>query len=555
MKTNTFKYFTALLFVLATTVSCNKDYLELEPIDKPSDSNFLKNEQELALAVTGAYNPLWLNTFAMPFNLWLDNITDIGWDRNNEGNLYSKGSYDTQSLVFSQAWTNYYSGISRCNFILDNLGRGKERINATLLTRSEGEVRFLRAYYYHLLTELYGDIPLIKTTQKLEDSFVKKNPKAEVVKFILDELNYAQGVLPVSYSGIDKGRITSGAALALASRVALYNGQWQAAIDAAQKVMNAKTYALFPNYRTLFQYAGEQSIEVIFDIQYQLEANRFDVRNFYSRNAGGFINKIPLQSLVDSYECVDGLRIDKSPLYNSAKPFQNRDPRLDMTIVRPGTVFLGYQYEIHPDSLRVSNFNTNPATRVNNQDATNPFASFSGYGWRKYIDDKDVVKRRTEINLIVIRYAEVLLNYAEAKLESGQIDQSVYDAINQIRQRPTVKMPPIAAGQDKDELRKLVRRERLVELAGEGFRLFDIRRWKIAEKMMNTTIYGRILKGGYELMGVPTFGENEKPDYGKFSGIFRVIETREFKPNRDYVWPIPQKDIDVNTNLTQNPGY
>ncbi len=116
-------------------------------------------------------------------------------------------------------------------------------------------------------------------------------------------------------------------------------------------------------------------------------------------------------------------------------------------------------------------------------------------------------------------------------------------------------MPPIAAGQDKDELRKLVRRERLVELAGEGFRLFDIRRWKIAEKMMNTTIYGRILKGGYELMGVPTFGENEKPDYGKFSGIFRVIETREFKPNRDYVWPIPQKDIDVNTNLTQNPGY
>ena len=555
MKTTPFKYIIALFFVLATTVSCNKDYLELEPIDKPSDSNFLKNEQELALAVTGAYNPLWFEVFGIPFNLWLDNISDIGWDRNNEGNLYSKGIYDSQSPVFSQTWTNYYQGISRCNFILDNLDRGKGTINTKLLTRSEGEIRFLRAYYYQILTELYGDVPLITTTQKLEDSFVKKNLKAEVVKFILDELNYAQSVLPAKYTGSDVGRVTSGAALSLISRVALYNGQWQAAIDAAQKVMSANTYSLFPNYRTLFQYPGEQSSEVIFDIQYQQEANRFSVRAFYSRNGGGFINKIPLQALVDRYETVDGLRIDKSPLYNPAKPFLNRDPRLDATIVRPGSIFLGYQYEVHPDSLKVTNFNTNPASRVNNLDTTNPFASFSGYGWRKYIDDKDLVDRQTEMNLIVIRYAEVLLTYAEAKIESGQIDQSVYDAINKVRQRPTVKMPPIAAGKDKDELRKIVRRERLVELAGEGFRLSDIRRWKIAENVMNATIYGRILKGGYELMGIPVFGENEKPDFSKYASIFRVIETRVFKPERDYYWPIPQKDIDVNTNLKQNPGY
>ncbi|WP_166641986.1 RagB/SusD family nutrient uptake outer membrane protein [Pedobacter duraquae] len=278
--------------------------------------------------------------------------------------------------------------------------------------------------------------------------------------------------------------------------------------------------------------------------------------NLLSRNGLGFTNKVPSQSLVDAYTCTDGLNIDKSPLFDPKSPYKNRDPRLTFTIAVPGSIFYNYQFETHRDSVKCWNYNTTPATRVDNQDALNAFATFTGYCWKKYVDLEDKADRtNSDMNVIQIRYAEILLIYAEAKNELGQLDQSAYDAINLIRSRPSVNMPIITLGKTTAEFRSLVRKERLYELAMEGLRLTDLRRWKIADKAMVGNFYGRVQKG--LLAGAPQIDENGLANYDNVANRadLRVIEVRTFDPARDYLWPIPNIEIVTNPKLIQNPKY
>jgi len=270
----------------------------------------------------------------------------------------------------------------------------------------------------------------------------------------------------------------------------------------------------------------------------------------------GFTNKVPSQSLVDAYPCTDGLNIDKSPLYDPKSPYKNRDPRLGFTIAVPGSIFYNYQFETHRDSVKCWNYNTTPATRVDNQDALNAFATFTGYCWKKYVDLEDKADRtNSELNVIQIRYAEILLIYAEAKNELGQLDQSVYDAINLVRTRPSVNMPAITTGKTMAEFRSLVRKERMYELAMEGFRLSDLRRWKIADKAMTGNFYGRVQKG--LLVAAPQIDVNGLADYSAVPNRaeLRVIEVRVFDTGRDYLWPIPNIETVTNPKLIQNPKY
>ena len=262
----------------------------------------------------------------------------------------------------------------------------------------------------------------------------------------------------------------------------------------------------------------------------------------------------PNQALIDSYLCIDGLPIDQSPLYNPKKPFENRDPRMYETCVVPGMIFAGYQFESHKDSLLCWNYNANPPTRVANQDATNPYATFSGYCWKKYTDMEDPdYLNRSNTAFLLLRYAEVLLTYAEAKIELNQIDNSVYAAINEVRER--VGMPGIGTNLTQDQLRGIVRTERKIELALEGKRLYDIRRWKIAEEVLKGNLLGRVQKG--LLASAPDIDENGSPSYDNVTnkGDMRVIEIRLFDNKKNYLWPIPQIEINVNRDLKQNAGY
>lgn len=538
------------------------DMLEKEPLDGPADVNFLRNESELIAALNGVYNNLWFNSISASgqWEYILDTTTDIAWDRN--GSVFTSignGSHSASNSGFEQLWTHLYEGIARCNFILDNTDRVKN-VTPELLNEVEGQVRFLRAYWYSQLITFWGDVPLITESVGLEESNTPRADKETIVDFLLSDLDVAIQELPESWEQANQGRASKGAALALKARIALYNERYDVAAESAKQVIDSKAYELYPNYRALFQYEGESSSEVIFEIMYS-DGNGQSHRmpgSIGSRNAQSTSTKVPTQAMVDSYEMIDGLTIDRSPLYDPANPFENRDPRLKQSIATPGDIFLGFQFESNRDSIEVWNYNVNPPQRIDNQDALNPYATFTGYLWKKMADpiDYPVNRSRSSLNFIMIRFAEVLLTYAEAKIEMNQIDQSVYDAINSVRGRESVQMPPIESGKSQAEMRDIIRRERKIELAMEGFRLADIRRWGIAETAMNGPLYGRPSSPySYQDIGIPAFDEDGLPDYSSFSDKLRVVEQRSFNPQRDYLWPIPQSEIDVNDQLTQNTGY
>ena len=534
-------------------------FLDELPHDSPADVNFFGSEQELIMAVNACYREL------TPHNaIRTDAISDIGYSRNSarpDINALANGVQTTMTGgIIDQFWTNFYRGIARCNVLLANMEKAAGVTDPDRYKRIDAEARFLRAYYYALLTEFYGDVPLVLHPSSLAESKVAKTPKAEIVAFILDELQQIAPHLPVTYPASDVGRATQGAALAIRARTALYNGNWAEAAASAKAVMDRNVYRLESNYGRLFTYEGVGSEEVIFEKQF-LEGN---VTTNYLQDIGprivsGISIFGPTQALVDSYECIDGLTIDKSPRYDVNKPFDNRDPRLDFTIVHDGTVVGDYVFSTNPADM--TTLNTVTGEQVANPDVTNVNASFTGYCWNKYFDRSDLAHiAQSHLNFIIARYAEVLLIFAEAKIELNQIDDEVLHAINSIRARAygvdveDVENYPAVTTTAEDELRTVLRRERKVELACEGFRMFDIKRWEIAEKVMNSYVYGRP-KSDFGLMGIPAFDAAGIPDYAAYAEVMRRYDLRSFDPQRDYVWPIPQKEIDVNENLVQNPNY
>ncbi|RZL19191.1 MAG: RagB/SusD family nutrient uptake outer membrane protein [Pedobacter sp.] len=554
-------YFLIIAVLCAALSSCKKNYLDTSPLGGPSDDSFFSNQDELVLAVNGLYKYAnYTPLDAMPLNLTIDDGTDIGWDRNNSAlQSLGKGNHDSNNGYATSIWAEGYKVIAKCNYILDNIEKVKDKSTPAIYTRSKAEARYIRAYTYQYLTDYFGSIPLVTKVLTLGESQVPKTNKAEIVDYILKELTELAPDLPTTYTGANVGRATIGAALSIKARTALNNDRFMEAAEAAKAVMDLKIYSLHNNFGNLFSYAGQNSAEIIWAFQY-LKASRTKTHstpnNLLSRNGMGFTNKVPSQSLVDVYPCTDGLNIDESPLFDPKTPYLNRDPRLGFTIAVPGSVFFNYQFETHRDSVKCWDYNVTPAKRVDNQEALNAFATFTGYCWKKYVDLEDKIDRtNSELNVIQIRYAEILLIYAEAKNELNQLDQTAYNAINLVRQRPSVNMPAIEMGKTQIEFRSLVRKERLYELAMEGFRLSDIRRWKIADKAMTGNFYGRVQKG--LLASAPQIDDNGLADYTNVPNRseLRVIEVRIFDKERDYLWPIPNIETVTNTKLIQNPKY
>lgn len=570
------KYIVAIqLLVFA---SCNKSYLDRLPEDSPNSSTFYKSGAELVLAVNSAYDNLSFQKQYFPFHMMLDATTDIMWFRaGDDVQTIGLGQHTPNTGIIRDIWRTYYSGIAKCNTLLENMSKAKDVTPVALFNRVEGEARFLRAYYYGCLISLYGDVPLISKTLPSAESFVARTPKAQVLDFVFKELDDAASKLPVSYTGLDVGRATRTAALSTKARFALYNEKFDIAAVASKAVMDLNVHSLFANYRNLFTYAGENSRETIlaFDFKQTVRTAAYSQGN-QARLAGGFSTLIPTRGLADSYECTDGLTIDKSSLYNTADIYRNRDPRMRQTILGDGDTWFGnggitYNMAFHPDSTTCTRFTPAPVSRISNTEVTNAFSSFSGMLLKKYIDPADLVlNTQSELSFMLIRYAEVLLTYAEAKIELNQIDASVLDAINQVRARgygvaaaATTQYPAVRT-LIQSELRSIVRRERKVELAGEGLRLYDIRRWKIAEKPMNGILFGKAMtRSLYYALPKPSLDMNSTPDYTIFNslvsttGNFKIMDNpRLFQP-RHYLWPIPQTELDVNKNpgFIQNPGY
>ncbi len=555
------KYF-AILCLITVLSGCNSSFMNLSPLDSPSSATFYSNQDEMVMALNGCYTSLSkFNWDGVPYQWNLDETTDIAWYRGaDDYTAAGAGLHSASTGEFYNIWQTNYACIGRCNRLLEGMILGKDKVDANTYKQIAAQARFLRAYCHMLLVGFFGDVPLVDKTLPIDQVKVTRNPKADIYKFIYSELDLAANDLPLTAS--DNGHATKGVALAIKARAALYNGDFGISATSAKAVMDLNQYTLYPNYRDLFTYAGDKANEIMLSYGFAAGTRVHGMTRALSARMnrgmyGEYTTIIPSMKMVDSYECIDGKPINESPIYNPKKPYLNRDPRLHQSIICPGDLTGPWIFQSHPDSVTTKNVETGEVR--GNLDATGAFASYSGFTYLKFFDEKDLPNSgQSTMNVILLRYAEVLLTYAEAKIELGQIDQSVYDAINLVRNRTSVKMPFVTSvtAPNQAALRTQIRRERNVELALEGLRLFDIRRWKLAETALNVTLYGRPNTKTRKYEGMPTFdASGEVPNYDAYKDIFRVIEVRKFNKDRDYLWPIPQNEINANPNLTQNPGY
>ena len=501
-----------------------------------SDDIFWTQEADAQLFVTGTYSSLpgWFDVMA------LDGLTDNGAVNRQFDNkyIYTDGTYDPQSAYARGLWNQFYNGVARANTLLANIDRiPAAKIDPTRKTRYIAEAKFLRGMMYLQLVSMFGDVPMpLAPVNDAAARAMTVTPSAKVYDQIIADFDAAAAVLPSAFTGSDYGRATKWAAIGMKARAALYAGRYQVAADAAKQVMDGGVFQLHPNYAQLFTYAGETNKEAIFVHTYAKTAqatgqnnNVFGEYGPPTNSAAGHV--VPIRALLDSYEMIDGKTIQTSPLYNPAPwpnaggtMFDNRDPRMAATILYPGASWDGGTFDPRPvgQSTKPEAFNLG-----------NENVSVTGLNIRKYIDLTDKTDRGNGgIDFMLLRYADILLMYAEAKVELGQPDASALAAINLVRAR--AGMPALAAVTQAD-----VRYERRAELAFEGLRLFDIRRWKIAATVMPIDA----------VTGA---------DYIDPSGVKKTLSqpasARKFFP-RDYTFPIPQAEIDLNPNLAGQNGW
>ena len=561
--------------IFLASMGCS-DILEKFPLDKPSQETFYTNANEISSGINACYKFLQehsTNSYLYP--IVLDCMSDNGFPRQvGDAKTIAQGEQDDKNGTIREAWRRCYQGIGRCNNMLKVIGEKKDILTETQINQFRGEALFLRAFYYTRLITYWGDVPLVTepVTSISEASTITRTPKDQVLTQIMADYTEAANLLPAEYSAaVDKGRATKGTVNAYKARTALYNAQWSVAAEAAKTVMESGVYKLYPKYGDLFMPTGlwdDNNKEIILKREFGGAINEYHQLPQYllSRNVSGWACMVPSQRLIDSYPCIDGMNIVESPLFNKATPFENRDPRLKLSFVMPGDRFGDFRFDGHIDSTTCYNYVT--GTYVTNNDcyAVNQYTSYTGYYPRKYADmDYKSKLTQGDYPLILCRNREILLTYAEAKIELNQIDQSVVDALNLLRTaRSDVKMPEftIASLGNQNSARLKVRLERKIELAFEGFRFTDLRRWGWANKYGNLPILGRPFRGAFSNWPEVSFDENGEPQYigyqnyeGHPSTDYRVVENRLFTPNRDELWPIPEAERNLNPNLTQNPGY
>jgi len=490
-------------------------------------------------------------------------------------------------------WSDNYTRIRQANTFL-------RRIDSTTFDtawkqRMKGEAYFLRAYFYHNLLRMYGGVPLITKVYGLnEDYKVARNTFKETVDFIVANADSAAALLPVSYSAADVGRATKGAALALKARVLLYaasdlynvnpSGQpetgytgsqdrtalWRAAKDAAKAVMDLGVYSLFrpapanaqeaaKNYGDLF--LQQTSEEVIMSRQFLTSRGWSDGGPFGLFNGpNGYHNwggNTPIQNLIDDYRMANGSKFDWSNPVHAAKPYANRDPRFYASILYDGAPWRTRPTDaqkFEPNNMietfraltYVESGTTKVAAGLDTREG--PIedwnGGYSGYYIRKFVDptvDHQFVVQ--QVPWIFFRYAEIVLNYAEASIELNELGDAM-TALNQIRRRAGM---PEFSGLDQATLRDESRNERRVEMAFEEQRFFDVRRWMIAPQVFSKNAGGiNIYLDGDSPTDRSTWRNYRYQTYD--------VQQRAWN-DKMYFMPIRLDELNRNNLLKQNPGY
>lgn len=558
---------------VCATVLCTACHdLNLNPLASGSTENWYSDATEIEMAVNDAYRE----------DFWgVDE--EYAWSSDwSDENIYREALSPFQNATLNgqdgsvtDLWSKQYKVISRMNSVILKsdraiaAGASEQTIKAYV-----AEARFHRASAYAKLSSKFGDVPLVTDDIDIEKGMqMGRTPLAEVKQFVYDEYDKAIADLPASYASVQ--RATKGAALALKARYALYMGDYDIVEKATKEVIDLGVYSLHKSYRDLFLPKTKNAEESIFVIPRSLELKKsIGTRDFLPRNHGGFAVQTPTWDHFAIYLCTDGLPIDESPLFDSHDPFKNRDPRLSMNIVPFGENFLGIEYNPHPQATEVMDYNTgtkikNMDTRINAQ-----YASYTGLVWKKGIDE--TAKENANLidpDKIIIRYAEVLLMYAEAKIEQNKIDQSTLDAINEVRARAygvdksEVSKYPAVTTTDQQKLRTILRTERRMEFPREGLRYMDVMRWKLMGVVMSKKRYMMLYPpslliekvvntGDWFWPFAPDIDENGIADFTKMEQTGKIVSLAEKKwDDRQYLWPIPTTEVLINKNMKQNPGY
>lgn len=555
----------ALLLAGVLAVSCNDAFLDRYPMDQITDENFWQTEEHVksvantfTASLRGKY---WLNmTEAM--------ADSAPWAVTTAFRTIGGGNYATDISQINTIWDESYTYIGRTNYYLANYQRAVN-VSDEVKERYAAEAYFYRAYNYWLLTSYFGDVPYITDVLSVDspDVYRGRDKRADIIDAITRDLEEHYKALPeyIEAGSDEFGRVSQTAALALLSRIYLYNERWDDAVSAAERAMASPYYALYKtgnpdvDYRNLFNYTGRASRNannhetlLAFVYNYNLGEDARTSHNL-SREIwvpNDYSRFVPTKSTIESYLTDTGEIWDPDSAKSYEEVFEHRDPRMKQSILTPGTPWEGGV------DGNIDNDNPGLFTYPLLVNMRTGCMTYSGYYLLKYVEPSTVSSVGHDDNdIILIRYAEVLLNYIEAKERLGNVTQDDLDrTINQLRDRVGMvhlELGNIPAGSD---LRTEIRRERRVELFFEGHRYFDLIRWKEGERL------------GEDLLGVKRSWLDQSRLSVSLDDLtwknvngeeYLVIETgRTFVDPKHYLLSVPFKQSQLNPNLLpNNPGW
>lgn len=577
-------FFIASIATAAILASCEKkDLLDVKPnTDLNAATTFADSARTIDF-LFGMYSEI---SFAFGYRryTYASNISASTAEGSDEGvhrlsgatqpfvYLFNGTMNSQQTAPYEYMWWKPWTNIRRANVFLANVDNAP--ISAALKKQTKAETRFLRAWYYSILLKNFGGIPLIgdKVFEASDEINMPRNSYEDCVNYIVSELDAAAADLPVAHLSQNYGRITKGACLALKSRILLYaasplfNGgsvgtteeqkkvtaylnydpqRWQKAFDAAKAVIDMNQYSLYEDNTTAPGYGFSRVFLMRVNSEYilpgMLPPNK-TMESFAlpaSRGANP-TQAAPSQNLAEAFGMRNGLPItDPASGFNPQNPFVNRDPRFNYTFIYNGTLWYSTSTGT---KIAVNTYNGAPS------DGYGTVAWATGYYWRKMMDDNTAANGgpNTDRTLPLIRYAEILLNYAEAANEIGNT-AIAYDQLKLIRRRAgilpgTDGLYGLKSGMTQAEMRAVLQNERMVELAYEDHRYWDVRRWKIAPATMNVT------------MKAMKITKNANNTYTYEIVPVNVNATHVFR-DANYFFPIMQSELSKNPNLIQNPGY
>lgn len=554
-----------LLIAVFLIAGCNKDLLDIKPVDKFTEANVFTDAKSLEIYVNGCYKGFYTFGdvgwwFALPLENFTSPLSDENYAKFDFWGTWvinHNGALSPSNLgCYQWKWGKLYESVKNCNLFLDNVDLAAD-VDPELVARYTNEVRFIRAYLYFDLMRYWGGVPLVKTVPSLDNyEVIPRNTPEQVVEFIVSELDQvlADGKLPKSIQTCDdsyKGRVTLAAAHALKARTLLFAASplfnksndanlWNKAAAACKAAIDYNEdngAALYPDYGNLFitPYNSEEIFVRSYwsgatDLDWGLRSNLDTYLN--SPSNGGWCSLCPTQDMVESYETLDGRKIsDPASGYKLEKFWENRDPRMAQSILFDGAMWKGHQIETFLPGGQDSNEATQGGWNY----------SITGYFVKKFLKE-DVVpgdydsKNGSPQHNVIFRLAELYLDYAETQIELGN-DAEARKYINLVRERSS--MPTINdAGA---ALKERYRNERKVELFMENHRYHDLRRWNIASSLLNNK---------------PTRGvEIRKATDGTKTYSIAERQVIIFPEKYKFV-PIPKEEIDRSNNiLIQNEGY